>query len=160
MQYVTHFFFNFLVYDVNLISNSDTLYEAILQIESFSTLVTSFSPEQKLIINQAQNLLKLAANNLLQKVLTLNLTISSSKIIIFTSFQNKLQSISSVLTAINSNSAANISINATSNEITDLMQVVASFLGYLQSLGKLNHMNVYKTLNKKKLSFKNYDYMI
>ena len=80
MQYVTQFFFNFLVYDVNLISNSDTLYEAILQIESFSTLVTSFSPEQKLIINQAQNLLKLAANNLLQKVLTLNLTISSSKI--------------------------------------------------------------------------------
>ena len=110
MQYVTQFFFNFLVYDVNLISNSDTLYEAILQIESFSTLVTSFSPEQKLIINQAQNLLKLAANNLLQKVLTLNLTISSSKIIIFTSFQNKLQSISSVLTAINSISGRKTSI--------------------------------------------------
>ena len=37
MQYVTQFFLNFLGYDVNLISNSDTLYEAILQIETALT---------------------------------------------------------------------------------------------------------------------------
>ena len=123
-----------LVFNVASISESDILYDLMLEITSYELVMMNLSVDLQFVINKIQNLLALSVDSLQQKVASLNLAISNIKITIFTSFQNKIQNVSQILALVKSNS---IGINASLEETSILAHLFLSFTQVLQSLGKI-----------------------
>ena len=123
-------------FNASVIAESDVFYEFILKITSFSTLKTSFTVGQQQLINQAQTFLKLAVSSFNNKVRELNLSISKNKVSLFTSFQSKIQSVNSILTAIQSNVTSGINATVlTAQQTLIMVDVVANITSFLDTLG-------------------------
>ena len=123
-------------FNASVIAESDVFYEFILKITSFSTLKTSFTSDQQQLINQAQTFLKLAVSSFNNEVRELNLSISKKKVSLFTSFQSKIQSVNSILTAIQSNVTSGINATVlTAQQTLIMVDVVANLTSFLDTLG-------------------------
>ena len=107
-----------------------------MTIVQFSTVRIYFTKDQLSIISKAQILIRAAFVSLQQKVTEVSLAISVTKVSIFTSFKYRLQAFNNILNGITSNANANASL-LTTEQTSQLVQVIVNVTTLLQSLGKI-----------------------